>query len=122
MEEVKIKHWPAWRYSPDGKESAIFEREKDVPKGWLDHQPKLEEGENAEVASPSEDETVQANEAHSEGATSPVEPSLEENPETKAEEQAAEPTGEQPEGEPEKAEEEVKPKETKSSSKGKKSK
>lgn len=30
--------WPAWRYGPKG-ESAIFESEKDVPKGWSD-QPK----------------------------------------------------------------------------------
>lgn len=30
------KNWPAWRYGPKG-EAQIFDKEKDVPKGWLKH-------------------------------------------------------------------------------------
>lgn len=34
--ENQDKNWPAWRYGPKG-EAAVFEAEKDVPKGWHDH-------------------------------------------------------------------------------------
>jgi len=30
------KDWPAWRYGPNGQ-SDIFQREEDVPEGWVDH-------------------------------------------------------------------------------------
>jgi hypothetical protein len=33
-------HWPGWRYGPKGQ-SAIFESEADVPKGWEDHPSKV---------------------------------------------------------------------------------
>lgn len=35
MKEEK-KLWPSWRYGPNG-ESAIFERESDVPEGWTNN-------------------------------------------------------------------------------------
>lgn len=28
--------WPSFRYSPDGKESAVFHKAADVPEGWHD--------------------------------------------------------------------------------------
>jgi len=28
------EYWPSWRYGPNG-ESAIFEKESDVPYGWV---------------------------------------------------------------------------------------
>lgn len=34
--------WPAWRYGPN-EASQIFDREEDVPEGWVDHPRKLEE-------------------------------------------------------------------------------
>lgn len=34
--------WPAWRYGPDGA-SDVFEHEKDVPPGWVDHPSKVKE-------------------------------------------------------------------------------
>jgi len=33
------KHWPAWRYTSDGEggyKGQIFEKEEDVPTGWVD--------------------------------------------------------------------------------------
>lgn len=43
------KNWPAWRYGPEGK-SAVFERESDVPAGWMDHPSKVGEKEPATTA------------------------------------------------------------------------
>lgn len=37
---VVDKNWPAWRYGPSG-EAQIFQREADVPKGWVDSPSKL---------------------------------------------------------------------------------
>lgn len=34
------KNWPSWRYGPSG-EAQIFQREADVPKGWVDSPGKL---------------------------------------------------------------------------------
>lgn len=28
--------WPSWRYGPGGQ-AKVFEREEDVPAGWVDH-------------------------------------------------------------------------------------
>ncbi|MBI5954455.1 MAG: hypothetical protein HY865_22590 [Chloroflexi bacterium] len=75
MEEIQTPRWPAWRYSPDGKEARIFEREEDAPKGWLDHQVSSEEEENEAVANTSVDENVQTVDTAVEDATSPVKPS-----------------------------------------------
>lgn len=30
------KHWPAWRYPPDGGEGRIFDSKDSVPEGWVD--------------------------------------------------------------------------------------
>lgn len=30
------KHWPAWRYPPNGGEGRIFQRLDDVPEDWRD--------------------------------------------------------------------------------------
>lgn len=37
---MEKQNWPAWRYGPNGA-SAVFESEKDVPKGWTDHPSKM---------------------------------------------------------------------------------
>lgn len=31
--------WPAWRFSPDGDDSQMFEKAEDVPEGWLSSPP-----------------------------------------------------------------------------------
>lgn len=36
------ENWPAWRYGPNGQ-SAVFESEDDVPKGWVDHPTKVKD-------------------------------------------------------------------------------
>lgn len=35
-----MNDYPAWRHGPDGQ-SAIFDSEADVPKGWVDHPSKV---------------------------------------------------------------------------------
>lgn len=44
--------WPSFRYSPDGKESAIFHKAADVPEGWHDGSG----GKGAAVPAPSPSE------------------------------------------------------------------
>lgn len=36
----KFPAFPAWRHGPDGQ-SAVFDSEADVPKGWVDHPSKV---------------------------------------------------------------------------------
>ncbi len=36
QEPYKHQAWPSWRYDPETGEGAIFESEKDVPKGYVD--------------------------------------------------------------------------------------
>lgn len=49
------KLFPGYRYSPDGKEHALFENESDVPEGWMRNTPeglaklKAEEPEGADL-------------------------------------------------------------------------
>jgi hypothetical protein len=42
------KNWPAWRYGPGGK-AAVFESEKDIPKGWADHPSKVAGSSNQDA-------------------------------------------------------------------------
>jgi len=37
-----FQSFPSWRYGPNG-EAKIFEREEDIPEGWVDHPSKLQE-------------------------------------------------------------------------------
>ena len=74
MSNMSNSNFPAWMYSPDG-DAKIFERDEDVPKGWLDHPIKVEEGENDGVATASTDDEKLIVENVNEDATSPVEPS-----------------------------------------------
>lgn len=41
-------YWPSWRYDPDTGEGQIFEKEEDVPEGWLDN-PALAGMSDAEI-------------------------------------------------------------------------
>lgn len=42
----KDNQWPAWRFGPGGK-SDVFQSEKDVPAGWVDHPTKVKEAPKA---------------------------------------------------------------------------
>ena len=35
MTMMNFGEWPAWRYGPDGQ-AEVFQREEDVPYGWVD--------------------------------------------------------------------------------------
>jgi hypothetical protein len=45
---MSFPKWPSWRFGPGGQ-SAVFESEADVPKGWVDHPSKVK-GEAKEPA------------------------------------------------------------------------
>jgi hypothetical protein len=45
---MSFPKWPSWRFGPGGQ-SAVFESEADVPKGWVDHPTKVK-GEAKEPA------------------------------------------------------------------------
>lgn len=51
--------WPAWYYGPRGG-AAVFEREEDVPGGWLDHpfaDPLDHDGDGKKGGSPKPEQT-----------------------------------------------------------------
>ena len=43
----KFIEFPKWMYGPDG-EAQIFEKEEDIPQGWVDHPSKFEKKEEVE--------------------------------------------------------------------------